>query len=136
MSDDWVIALGIDLFDEPARARIEALQWQVAADLLGVGGTVIIEWGLWSRAERDALRVGARELGADVELRFLVEPHDVLWERIERRQREHRWGGRPIRRDEIERWGSIVEYPDDDEMAPCSTQRGHDPAGALRAGVR
>lgn len=43
-ADDWMIELGIDLFDEPARAKVEGLQWRVAEDLLRVGTTVIIEY--------------------------------------------------------------------------------------------
>jgi len=112
-----MIELGIDLFDEPARGRVKALQWHLAQDLLRVGTTVIIEWGFWSRAERDLLRAQARALGAPVELRVLVEPIDVLWERIERCQLEHRWAARPIRRDELEHWATIIEYPDDAERA-------------------
>ena len=84
--DEWMIELGIDLWDEHARARIESLQWLVTTDLLRLGTNVVIEWGLWSREERDVLRTNARELGAPVELHFLVEDVDVLWERIERRQ--------------------------------------------------
>ena len=73
-------ALSIDLYDEESRARIEALQWQCAQDLLTLGLAVIIEWGTWARSERDTLRVKARELGAAVELRYLTAPLDVLFE--------------------------------------------------------
>src|SRR3981081_328861 len=66
--DDWMTALDIDLFDEATRAKTEAVQWQLAQDLLAWGLRVIIEWGLWSRSERDVLRVRARALGARVEL--------------------------------------------------------------------
>ncbi len=111
-----MIELGIDLWDEHARTRVEALQWRLTKDLLGIGTNVVIEWGLWSREQRDALRSEARELGASVELRFLVEDVDVLWERIEQRQMEQRRGARPIRRDELERWVSIIEHPDADEL--------------------
>jgi predicted kinase len=115
--DEWMLDLGIDLWHETARSRVEALQWRIARDLLRLGTSVVIEWGLWSRAERDALRSGARQLGAAVELHFLVEPTDVLWERIERRQIGQRWGARPIRRDELESWVATVEYPDATELA-------------------
>ena len=54
--DEWMDALGIDLYDEESRARIEGLQWQLAQDLLSLGLTVIIEWGTWARSERDTLR--------------------------------------------------------------------------------
>ena len=66
--DEWMDALGIDIYDEEARARIEALQWELTQDLLRLGQTAVIEWGTWSKAERDMLREAARKLGASVEL--------------------------------------------------------------------
>lgn len=42
-----MMELGIDLFDEEARTRIEHLQWQLAQELLRLDNRVIIEWGLW-----------------------------------------------------------------------------------------
>ena len=61
--DEWLPALGTDLWDHAARARVEALQWTLAQRLLELGGTVIIEWGVWAREERDTLRLGARARG-------------------------------------------------------------------------
>src|SRR5262249_52030295 len=66
--DEWMDALFIDIYDEEKRTRIEALQWKFAQQLLSLGLTVIIEWGTWGRSERDQLRLGARSLGAAVEL--------------------------------------------------------------------
>jgi predicted kinase len=78
--DDWMDALSIDLYDEEKRGKIEALQWKFAQELLALGLTVIIEWGTWGRSERDTLRLGARALGAAVELHYLYAPADVLYE--------------------------------------------------------
>ena len=63
--DDWMDALSVNLYDEESRQRIETLQWTLAQRLLALGMVVIIEWGTWARAERDTLRLRARELGAD-----------------------------------------------------------------------
>ncbi len=115
--DDWMHELGIDLWDQPARARIESLQWQVARDLLALGTSVVIEWGTWSRAERDALREGARQLGAAVELRYLDVPVDVLFERVHARGREEAWGSRAIQRHELQEWADAFEAPDAHELA-------------------
>jgi predicted kinase len=114
--DDWMRELAVDLFDQPARARIEALQWRVAQDLLAVGTNVVVEWGFWTRAERDTLRDGGRRLGAAVELRFLDEPVDVLWTRIEDRGREEAWGSRAITREELDEWAEAFEAPDPEEL--------------------
>src|ERR1700757_3871091 len=83
--DDWMDALSLNLWDEEKRAKIEALQWKFAQELLALGLTVIIERGTWGRSERDTLRLGARALGAAVELHYLSVPADALFERIQRR---------------------------------------------------
>jgi predicted kinase len=80
--DEWMAALDIDRWDQAARARIEALQWSLTLELLPLDVTVVVEWGLWSRAERDALRGAARASGASIELRFLDVPLHELWRRV------------------------------------------------------
>ena len=90
-ADEWMESLSLNLYDEERRGKIEALQWKIAQELLSAGRIVIIEWGSWGRSERDILRLGARVLGAAVELHYLSAPVDVLFERIQRRG----VGGRP-----------------------------------------
>jgi predicted kinase len=111
--DEWMEALALDLYDEERRGKIEALQWKLAQELLGLGLTVIIEWGTWGRSERDALRLGARALGARVELHYLAAPVDVLIERIQRRNMENP----PIERADMQRWFETFQPPTAEEMA-------------------
>jgi predicted kinase len=111
--DEWMDALGLDLYDERRRGLVEALQWKLARQLLALGLVVIIEWGTWGRAERDTLRLGARVLGAAVELHYLDAPLDVLFERIQRRGTEHP----PITRDALARWSEIFQAPTAEELA-------------------
>jgi len=115
--DDWMTVLGIDLFDEAARAKVEALQWQLAQELLALGQTVIIEWGVWSRSERDVVRARARELGARVELVFLDIPTEVLLERLEIRNIEQPPGTAVISREDLLSWVDRFEAPDAEERA-------------------
>jgi predicted kinase len=110
-------ALEIDLYDSTARERIEALQWKLAQHLLRLGQTVIIEWGTWGRSERDALRTGARALGAAVELHFLDAPVNVLYERIRLRNME----SPPIQQDDLVKWNEAFERPTPEEMALFDT---------------
>ena len=112
-ADDWMDALSIDLYDEERRGKIEALQWKFGRELLALGLTVIIEWGTWGRSERDTLRLGARALGAAVELHYLTAPADVLLDRIQRRGQEKP----PIERDSLARWLEIFQAPAPEEMA-------------------
>ena len=36
-ADDWMLAIGMDLYDTEARARIEQLQWELGQRLLSLG---------------------------------------------------------------------------------------------------
>lgn len=115
--DEWLAALGIDLFDEVARARVEALQWQLARRLLLLGQVVAIEWGTWGRSERDLLRTWCREQEVAVELRFLDAPLDELVDRVATRSMEERCGSVPLTRADLVRYRRMLEPPDDDELA-------------------
>jgi predicted kinase len=122
--DDWMEALSLSLYDEEKRGKIEALQWKFGQELLALGLTVIIEWGTWGRSERDALRLGARALGAAVELHHLSVPADVLFDRIQRRGVENP----PIERDQLAQWLETFQAPTPEEMALFDEPLVADPA--------
>ncbi|MEM1382242.1 MAG: ATP-binding protein [Pseudomonadota bacterium] len=110
--DEWMQAIGFDLWDEAARDRIETLQWQIAQTVLAAGAPCIIEWGTWGRAERDALREGARALGAAVELHYLSAPPEVLLERIRRRGAEDP----AVTLEDLEGWLAVFQAPTAEEF--------------------
>jgi predicted kinase len=111
--DEWLDALSWNLWDERARAKVEAFQWKLARRLLELGHTVIIEWGTWSKSERDELRLAARKLGAAVELHYLSAPLDVLLQRIQDRGIENP----PIRIEHLKSWAQKFEAPAVEELA-------------------
>lgn len=111
--DEWLQALTLDQYDETRRSAIESLQWQAAQAIMKLGGIAIIEWGTWARSERDMLRLGARSLGARVELRYLDAPTDVLLARINTRGYEDP----PITRELLDRWERSVQPPTEAEFA-------------------
>jgi predicted kinase len=119
--DEWMDALSLNLYDEEIRAKIEALQWSLAQRLLARGLTVIIEWGTWARYERDTLRLGARALGAAVELHYLSAPAEVLFERIQGRARENP----PVERDQLLGWIKLLEVPTTDEVELFDSATSH-----------
>ena len=112
-ADGWMEMLNVNLWDGDFRDRIERLQWDLAQELLRRQQTVIIEWGTWGRSERDALREGAKVLGASVELHYLDEPIDVLWERIRDRGLEDP----PMTREQLESYAGTIDVPSEDELA-------------------
>lgn len=111
--DEWMDTLSLDVWDAERREKIERLQWQFGQQLLDLGVTIIIEWGTWERAERDALRLRARDLGAAVELHYLSAPIDVLFDRVQRRGMENP----PIKREELLRWANAFQAPTAEEQA-------------------
>jgi predicted kinase len=112
-ADDWMDALGINLWDTETRGKIEALQWQLSRELLTQRLTIVIEWGTWARFERDTLRLEARELGAAVELRYLDVDIEELWRRVSTRQMENP----PMTRADLDQWFMQFEAPDAEELA-------------------
>ncbi len=114
--DEWMVHLGIDLYDEPARDRLERILWLHAQDLLRLGVSVILESGFWLRADRDEKRLGARALGVSVELYYLDVPLAERWRRIEQRNAEGGLGSAPITRAQLEAYDAYFEAPAPDEL--------------------
>ena len=109
--DEWLTGLGIDLFDQPARARLEIVLTGHARELVRLGMTVVLEFGFWSRAERDEQRLAARALGAAVELRYLDVPVDELVRRLAGRT----WV--TITPEQIREYATLIEPPTAEELA-------------------
>ena len=111
--DEWMPVLGMDLWDEAARSRVEALQWRLAQGWLALGHTVVIEWGTWGRSERDTLREGARALGAAVELRFLDGALEELFARVQARAMEDP----PLTMEQMREYDGLIQRPTPEEWA-------------------
>ena len=79
--------------------------------------SVVLDFGLWARIERDEMRSAARDLGVGVELHYLDVPADELWRRIEARNSEPPWAIYPIRRADFDGWLRVFEAPDAAELA-------------------
>ncbi|MGW4674782.1 AAA family ATPase [Streptomyces sp. NPDC004324] len=115
--DEWLLALGVDLFDERMRGRLEGRLWSHAQELLGLGQTVILEFGFWGRSERDEKRVAAHARGIPVELHYLAVPLDELTRRLEVRHREGGPGTVSISRELLEGYRKAFQAPDGHELS-------------------
>lgn len=120
--DDWMHKLypGISAPEAetgPYRGRVEALQWDIALRALKLGCNVVVDWGVWSRAERDTCRAEARAVGARVVLCALDLPIDELWDRVSRRNTERPAGTYDIPREAFLRWARLFERPTEEELA-------------------
>lgn len=114
--DEWMADLGVDLFDEGTRGRLERRFRVHARELLQLGQAVILEFGFWARSERDEKRLGARALGVPVELHYLSASIDELCRRLEARNAAGGSGTVPITREMLEEYVKLFEAPSDAEL--------------------
>jgi len=115
--DEWLWALGSTPWDEPTRERVEHELWRLAREILRRGVSVVLDFGLWARIERDEMRDAARGLGVGIELHYLDVATEELWRRIEGRNSEPPWDSYPIRRADLDGWVRVFQAPDAAELA-------------------
>ncbi len=114
-ADSWVCQLYSDDAEAAARDErktlVERLQWELAERLLAEGVNVILDWGLWTRVERDHYRQRAHDLGASAQTIFLDAPIETLHERIARRNLDLPPGAFSISPQELDQWALLFEPP-------------------------
>ena len=112
---------------DAARDPVEQLQWAVAERALQLGVSVVLEFGFWSRGEREEFRARASALGAASEIHALVLPENELWVRLSRRNAELPPGTFAITREQLATWYNLFEPPASDELSrrpPQNVARG------------
>jgi predicted kinase len=119
--DEWIATIIADQSnqDELDRLRtpVESVQWEVARRTLALGLSVILEWGFWSREERDRYRAEAEALGAHVQLRYLEISRDELWARLSKRNASLPPGTFAVTEEQLDLWSSWFQPPTAEELA-------------------
>jgi predicted kinase len=110
-------ALGSSPWDATTQEKVERELRHVAQEVLRLGLSVVLDFGLWARIERDEMRSVARGLGVGVELHYLDVPTDEAWRRIKARNSEPPWNREPIRRAHLDEWATLFQAPDAAELA-------------------
>ena len=126
--DEWMKALyGAD---NPTAASdvIEGRLIQIGLRALAAGIDVVIDFGLWSRDERSALRQAAADVGAAVVMVSFALTPDEQRRRLERRWAEAPHETWPISERELDEWEAAMEVPSAAELD------GTEPIGAPPAG--
>jgi predicted kinase len=83
--DEWIVGLGISLMDYEFRFKLQDVMLAHAGRILRAGADVVVEFGSWSREERESIRQVAVLEGATTELHFLDAPQDELVRRLRAR---------------------------------------------------
>jgi len=118
--DEWMMPLFGAGESGDKRELVEALLWSVAARTLSLGVSVVLDYGLWGRSERDDYRARAEALGADVRLHFLDAPYEELWRRVQERNQRLTPADAPISRAELDSFRRVFQPPTAEELASYS----------------
>lgn len=114
--DEWVKALYGD--DNPPLAGdvIEGRLIEIGLRALELGNNVVIDYGLWSRDERSALRQAAADRGAAVELRYFDLTPAEQRRRLDQRHAEAPHTTWPMSDEELAGWAAQFEIPTRGEL--------------------
>lgn len=119
--DEWEIPLfGQDATHPEHNARhdaIEALLWNLAERALTIGTSVILDFGFWSKSERDDFRVRAAQLSTHSELHFMDVPEAELLRRLEARNAALPPGCFALTEENLLEYIELFEVPDITELA-------------------
>jgi predicted kinase len=126
--DEWHVRLfGNDVHEhsddadfathDARHTAIEALLLETAARVLALGVDVILDFGFWTRSERDELRERAHSLGAGFAIHFADVDEAQLVERIRARNAALPAGTFHIPEARLKDWIRVFEPPTPDELA-------------------
>jgi predicted kinase len=114
--DEWVKALYGNENPTSAQNVIEGRLIDVGLRALELGNNVVIDYGLWSRDERSALRQAAADRGAMVELRYFELSPAEQRRRVDLRQAEAPHTTWPMSDEELSDWAARFEVPTPGEL--------------------
>lgn len=114
--DEWVKALyGLD--NPPSASDvIEGRLIEVGLRALELGINVVIDFGLWGRDERSALRKAAADAGAIVEIRYFAISPAEQRRRLDQRQAEEPYTTWHMSDAELAEWAAIISVPTAGEL--------------------
>ena len=119
--DDWALSIfgQDDRHQEPGGMRwlLEGRLIALAIDALRLRVDVILDFGLWSRDERSALRWMASSVGASCEIVYLPVEREVQWSRIQNRWKDTPEQTFPMAETELDSWKQHFQVPDADELS-------------------
>ncbi len=124
--DEWQTRLrGNDTYlpdHDRLHDSVEAIMRDLAEDLLQRGVDVVLDFGFWSRQERDDLRLFARQLGADCTTHYAAATRAVLERRREERIELSPKGKFCFSAAMLDEWIGRFEPPDASELEQGETR--------------
>ena len=97
--------------------KVEELMWEIAVKVLQVGVNVILDFGFWTKSEREEFRRKARSFGANSKIHYMDVPDGIIWERLSARNRS---AGKDaifyVGKKEFDEWSGVFEIPSREEL--------------------
>jgi len=114
--DEWMKALYGAENPESASDVLEGRLVAIALRTLELGTDVVLDFGLWSRDERSALRRAAADRGAEVVMLYCSLDPAEQRRRLDRRQAEAPHTTWPMTTAELEDWAARFDVPTPGEI--------------------
>jgi predicted kinase len=114
--DEWVKALYGQENPPSASGVIEGRLIEIGLRALELGINVVIDYGLWGRDERSALRKAAADRDSSVEMYYFEVPPVEQRRRLDERQAAEPHTTWPMSDEELARWAGIIQVPTQGEL--------------------
>ncbi|WP_433513466.1 AAA family ATPase [Nonomuraea sp. CA-143628] len=114
--DEWMISLFDGSQPDGKRDMLEGRLIALALRALRLGTNIVLDFGLWSRDERSALRWLATSAGAACQVIYLPIDKDVQRARIAHRQATAPHTTFPMSEADIDEWRKQFQAPDAAEL--------------------
>jgi predicted kinase len=115
--DHWMIPLFGDSMAGGKRFVLEGRLISVALQVLDLGTSVVLDYGLWGRDERSALRWLARSAGAACQVLYLPVGKDTQLARTADRQAAAPHRTVPMSEADLDQWREKFQVPDAAELS-------------------
>ncbi|ARC56169.1 Signal recognition particle receptor FtsY [Frondihabitans sp. 762G35] len=124
-TDEWQDRLGIPHSDSDFHERLQAALYRHALILLRQGVDVILEDGLWMKAEQIEKFADARSCGALIDLHVFDVDQDTLWSRLQERNTDGNAGAVPITSEHLRAAWAIFQPVSADELSHADSYQTH-----------
>lgn len=114
--DEWMIALFDGSQPDGKRDLLEGRLIALALQALRLGTSVVLDFGLWGRDERSALRRLAASTGASAQVIYLPVDREVQRARITHRETTASHTTFPMTEADLDGWRTQFQTPDAAEL--------------------
>jgi predicted kinase len=114
--DEWMIPLFGQVQPEGKRNVVEGRLIWIALSALRIGVNVVLDFGVWAKDERSALRALGASVGASTTLVYLEVDEQEQWRRVQARPLTDAATTFEMTRADLEQWRRIFQPPDAAEL--------------------